>query len=80
MGSSCRGFFVFGLVGWWVRPLRDTPRMTSNAASPTRTPTPFQRWGRRLLIATAAVLALWLFGWLGVPQLLKWQLQWASKF
>ena len=49
--------------------------MTSNAASPTRTPTPFQRWGRRLLIATAAVLALWLFGWLGVPQLLKWQLQ-----
>lgn len=33
------------------------------------------RWGRRLLMAIAGLLALWLIGWLGVPPLLKWQLE-----
>ena len=27
------------------------------------------------MISVAAVLAVWLIGWLGVPHLLKWQLQ-----
>ncbi len=34
-----------------------------------------QRWLRRLLIALSALLLLWLVAWLGVPPLLKWQLQ-----
>lgn len=33
------------------------------------------RWARRLLLAAAVILVLWLLGWLAVPPLLKWQLQ-----
>jgi hypothetical protein len=48
--------------------------MISAVSSPKRA-TLLQRWSRRSLIATAALLALWLIAWLGVPHLLKWQLQ-----
>ncbi|MFV0679121.1 DUF748 domain-containing protein [Ottowia sp.] len=34
---------------------------------------PMRRWGRRLLIAAASLLGLWVLTWLGVPPLLKWQ-------
>jgi uncharacterized protein involved in outer membrane biogenesis len=46
----------------------------------TDTPTPSTAifrtlWQRRLLQALAGLLGLWLVAWLGVPPLLKWQLQ-----
>jgi uncharacterized protein involved in outer membrane biogenesis len=36
---------------------------------------PMNRWARRLAIAVVSLLALWLVAWLGMPPLLKWQLQ-----
>ncbi|MGQ2921657.1 MAG: DUF748 domain-containing protein [Hydrogenophaga sp.] len=36
---------------------------------------PQGRWARRLLLAVLGLLLLWLLGWVGVPPLLKWQLQ-----
>jgi hypothetical protein len=36
---------------------------------------PQSRWARRLLWALLGVLLLWLVTWLGVPPLLKWQLE-----
>jgi len=32
-------------------------------------------WLRRLSVAVAALAGLWLLAWLGMPPLLKWQLQ-----
>eukprot|EP01136_Pigoraptor_vietnamica_P008495 Opistho-1_new@43881 len=33
------------------------------------------RWARRILLALACLLILWLVTWLGLPPLLKWQLE-----
>jgi hypothetical protein len=33
------------------------------------------RWARRILLALAGLLVLWLVTWLGLPPLLKWQLE-----
>lgn len=48
--------------------------MSSVTKNPTHAKPP-HRWGQRLLVAAAGVLVLWLISWLGVPPLLKWQLQ-----
>jgi Domain of Unknown Function (DUF748) len=36
---------------------------------------PGSRWARRLLWALSGLLLMWLVSWLGVPSLLKWQLE-----
>ncbi len=36
---------------------------------------PQARWARRLVLALLSLLLLWLVAWLGVPPLLKWQLE-----
>jgi len=49
--------------------------MTSDASRPTSATESFKHWTRRLLIAVAAMLAVWRIGWLGVTHLLKLRLQ-----
>ena len=36
---------------------------------------PQGRWVRTLVLAVLGLFILWLMAWLGVPPLLKWQLQ-----
>ncbi len=50
--------------------------MDADPVEPVHIPKPAAgRWWRRLGIALAVLLGLWGLGWLGLPPLLKWQLQ-----
>ena len=51
-------------------PRADTP---PQAPQPDARPPGHRRWRRRLGIALASLLALWVLAWLAVPPLLKWQ-------
>ena len=51
-------------------PRADTP---PQAPQPDARPPGHRRWPRRLGIALASLLALWVLAWLAVPPLLKWQ-------
>lgn len=49
--------------------------VSPSPAAATHARPALHRWGRRALIAIASLLGLWLVTWLGMPHLLKWQLQ-----
>ncbi|MDM7949934.1 DUF748 domain-containing protein [Hydrogenophaga sp.] len=49
--------------------------MTASPAQAPQSRPALHRWTRRALIAIASLLGLWLVSWLGMPYLLKWQLQ-----
>lgn len=50
--------------------------MNADPVEPVQTLKPAaRRWWRRLGVALAVLLGLWGLGWLGLPPLLKWQLQ-----